>query len=221
MTFQEVLSVFENDPLGKKKAKKECAAGEILREKFVGKYTIDNIKNMSIEEYLISNTPSFCSSLDNELCLIGETRGQSRISKFGVYKKDNRILYTKKYGNNVPEAFENIKKEIEKLFPAGRDEDFKEIEKNMLAPTVKGKLLYIYYPDKYLSVYSYDDVKFFADKLGIAYEKDTAVHEIKKRILEFKEKSNTINDMNTLVFSSCLYYWKRLMRKEQKKRYER
>lgn len=221
MTFYEALNCFNSDPLGEKLAAQNYTAGEKARKKFVKEFSPDRIKEMNIDDYLIDNPKSFCNRLDNELSLIGETRGKSLKSKFGIYTKNNEIVFTKKWGKDKYEAFENIKDAIINLLIAGDAKDFRAIEHNKLAPTVKGKILSVYHPDKYLTVYSYEHVRFFADLLGIPYDKDTAPHEIKKKILKYKNKDSSTKDMKIPVYTSFLYFWNHpKKRKEVEKNYE-
>lgn len=221
MTYLEALKNFKSNPLGEKLAIQNYEVGEKVRKNFEHTYTIDRIKEMNIEDYLIDNPHSFCDQLDNELSLIGETRGKSLKSKFGIYTKNNEIVFTKKWGKDKYEAFENIKDAIINLLIAGKAEDFRAIEHNKLAPTVKGKILSVYYPTDYLTVYSYEHVRFFADLLGIPYDKDTAPHEIKKSILNYKNSDSSTKCMEIPVYTSFLYFWNHpKKRKEVEKNYE-
>lgn len=112
---------------------------------------------MPIEHYALGNDlPKegfhFCHTIERRLDGLGRVTG-STSNKFGVYfgrtKSDAeyRYRYTKKFGSNHLEAFENIKQALIDLVDAGKQEDIETLVSNPISTMFKGKILSTYYPD--------------------------------------------------------------------------
>lgn len=208
-------------------------AQEKIRKEFIKKFDIDYIQNMKIEDYVSkvsknNRRDSFCYILENVLDRLGEIKG-SPIQKFGVYYSAKRYKEecTKKYSKtgNIEEGFRNIKQNICNLVELGRiynpndenDETIDEIEKNKLAPLFKGKILAVYYPEKFVNVFAPIDIERFLEILNIKYdaEKIKGWERKKKLLLDFKQKDANFSKYSNLFFSGFLYtYYKRENKEE-------
>jgi len=82
----------------RKNINKEYIEIEKLRINFISKFTVDKIKHLSIEEYVVGHKlkESFCYYLENFLKALGNIHGSNSF-KFGIYfgrtKKDNVKKY--------------------------------------------------------------------------------------------------------------------------------
>lgn len=65
---------------------KEFKETDSLRKKFVKDFTVDRIKNLSLDEYVVGkgDSSSFCNRIENELNLWGNIHGNNA-RKFGLY----------------------------------------------------------------------------------------------------------------------------------------
>lgn len=146
---------------------------EQMRRQFVQDYPKEHIKDLTWDEYVIGHgkeSHTFCYRLEHELGELGSVRGNSS-GKFGVWygthkgSKEGR-QFNAKFGDNPDSAFECVKDEIVRLIKAGEKNDTKAIKSSKFGPMVRGKILYVYFPDKFLPIYSMEHLEFFIDKLG-------------------------------------------------------
>lgn len=183
-----------------------------LRERFVSSFQIDQIDNLSLDEYVVGkqSKKSFCYRIETELKELGNMKG-STSDKFGVYygkkgkDKEVRYRFTGKYGTNAEEAFIDVKAEITKLLNAGLNEDSTSIVKSKIAPLFRYKLLGTYFPDKYLNVYSKDHLDYFIGEFGIN-SKSKSIFGKQTSLLEFKNNNEISKEWTNLEFSRFLYY---------------
>lgn len=191
-----------------KKSNKDLNRVEQLRKEFVADFPRDLLMNMSLEQYAIGrgDKQSFCYRLEYEQDGMGRIRSaRAGSQKYGVWydKNSEGYLFTKKYGTSVEEAFYRIKKEIVSLIFAGENGDDMLIDKSPIADMVKFKILAMYYPHKYLTIYTH--LPYFCSKVGVSsYVNDTPL--IKQRkLIQWKDSCEETRGMNLLEFVDYLY----------------
>lgn len=185
----------------------------LLREQFVKHFTVDFIKNMKLDDYCIGsgrkNITCFCYAIEQSFRDLGVILG-STAQKFGIYysTKENTYNYTSKFGDSRIKAFNAVKRNLVSLIEAGKEGDIDKIVNNIFSPMVKGKILSLYYPDKYLNIFSEDHLDHFLNKLGIGTEDLYASDSIYKRkaIVDFKNDDAYLATWEMDKFSSFLYY---------------
>lgn len=186
---------------------KEETLGE-LREKFTSDFNITKIEQMEIEEYVVGHgrKDSFCYRLETELKELGDIHG-SPSNKFGLYfgKDTQKYIFTKKYGTTEEEAFDEIKKQILKLISDGKNKDINAIRKNKLAPTVRGKILSVYYPNDYLCIFTDEHLDYFMNNLGIKADKSDDIINKQEKLIEWKKSRRETKDWTNHMFSNFLY----------------
>lgn len=165
---------------------------EASRANFVNDFTVQKIAVLSIDEYVIGKgKETFCYRLERELKELGSNVGVNAL-KFGVYyghtRKDATDKYraAKKFDNTVQIAFDKVKSELEKLIVYGYDE--KLAKTSLFAPLVRDKILYLYYPDRYLPVYSEEHINHFLINLSLPYAQKVDLFLKKHKLLEFKKE---------------------------------
>lgn len=184
----------------------------LLRDQFVKHFDIDFIKNMKLDDYCIGsgrkNITCFCYAIEQSFRNLGVILG-STAQKFGIYysTKDNSYTYTSKFGDSKTKAFNSVKRNLVSLIEAGREEDTDRIVSNIFSHTVKGKILSLYYPDKYLNIFSDEHLNHFLDKLGLGTEELYLGDPVYKRkaIVDFKNKDESLAAWEMDKFSSFLY----------------
>ncbi len=189
---------------------------EELRREFVVKFSLEELKKMPLEKYVVGDIDkkkdSFCYWLETKLLKLGNFKGATAF-KFGIYYGKTKSEPEKKYrfrpglfGNYPGEVYANVKKAILELLDAGRDGDVDAIEQSKLSPMFKGKILATYYPDKYLNVFAGEHLDFFIEKLGVGIN---SVHsnEVRKRmiLMDFKNADNVMRSWTNYEFSKFLY----------------
>lgn len=182
------------------------------RKQFTTYFTRDKIKSMKLDEYILGkgtkNLKNFCYAVEWAFDDFGKIQG-STSRKFGIYysKKNNEYIVTKKYGQTINEAFRTIKQEIVNLLEAGEKKDIKAIVSNSLSPMFKGKILYLYYPDRYLNIFAESHIDYFITELGCDKIGSSEMDVVEKRelLLDFKNSDKDMKKWSINMFSKFLY----------------
>lgn len=209
--IDEALAIFmKKDFLRSQKNYKEQ---EVLRKKFVEKYPINIISNLSLDEYVVgkgANNKSFCYCLENDLKGYGDIHG-SFAFKFGVYysKENNNYITTKVWSEslNTDEAFNKIKQEIVILITAGAICDIDAINNSKIAPMFKYKIIATYYPEKYMCIFSPEHINHYCQKLNIDSKNMTTI-EKNLALVTYKENNSITKIWDNFTFQKFLYFWK-------------
>ena len=186
---------------------------EKLRVKFVEDYPINRIISLQLDEYVCGlkmtahdHYNSFCYRIETELLKLGNMKGGTA-DKFGVYlsKVDGTYRFAKKYGHNVSEAFEVVKKDIVKLLLAGQNQNLKAIEESRIANLFKYKLLATYFPSIYLPIFSEEHLDEFLDKLGIQFDETEPYTSKQIKLKALKDDLPIMNGWSLYIFMRFLY----------------
>lgn len=182
-----------------------------LRKKFVKDYSVKHILSLNIDEYIVgkSDTTSFCNRIENELNNWGNIHG-STAKKFGIYYgtlgADNKRKYRigKSYfGTQSQKAFGNIISSIIELIENNDNLDI--IKKNPISPMFKGKILSVYFPNRFLNIFSAKHLNYFINMLSL---ENTSKSELDKQnlLLEFKNTDLVMQYWTIYEFSKFLYF---------------
>lgn len=181
-----------------------------LREKFVRSFDSERINTLTIDEYIVgkNSKSSFCYIIEQELSDLGNIKG-GYANKFGLYyeKENARYYVVKKFGKNENDALVSIKCAIQNLLVAGRTNDYKSIDSNLLSPMFKGKILSVYFPNQYLTIFSDSHLDYFLNQLNVKYNPRTLT-QIEKSLLliDIKDSTPYICDWSLDKFAKFLYY---------------
>lgn len=215
MSFEEAIKKFKDEHYDSVMQEYESIVE--LRHEFVNKFSIDKIKNMEIDEYVLGKENyknTFCYWVETKTRELGSIQGSTSL-KFGLYftgkkevtrgtKDEDGYVFIKKYANRH-EAFENIKSELIKLIVAGANSDYETINACEITPMFKGKILSLYYLDKYICISSPDHISHFTKRLKISESEN--IFEAKEKIMRTKLRSPISKDWNNFVYENFLYYW--------------
>ncbi len=191
----------------------------ISRNEFSNEYTLENFKNMTLEEYAIGDNDNRVSSSKDSLCYKlergkysnnGSVRGGTS-SKFGIYMSGSGEWKgdKEKILDNPEEYYANIKSrlvyfvesldEIDKKYDEFRAEKYKAL---------KTKIAYMLKPDMFIRIYSEGVVRTLAKYFDVdeKYMKNYCTivlnREVAKKIQSIKECNNISYSMiNTLIWS--------------------
>lgn len=180
------------------------------RDNFVKTFNIDKIRTLSLEEYVQGkgNRNSFCYHIErtfNNLgCILGSTS-----YKFGIFysEKDKEYKYYPKWGKSTDEAFKRIKEEIIQLLKDGEQENLQGIVNNPLATTIKGKLLALYFPKRYLNIFSKEHLNYYLKFYGLDNKDLINSDPVYKRdkLIQFKNEDTTMRNWSIEKFATFLY----------------
>jgi hypothetical protein len=194
--------------------KKVNAEQMAIRDAFMKRFTPEFVAQMDIDDYVEGKDAtyknSFCYILEFRLERMGMIRGSYALPKFAIIYSEDKGDYVfypnSKFGKDKDEIFANVRQEIVNLIDAGARDDYAALESNKLSPMFKGKIYYVYYPEKALPVYSEPHVDFFIRALGIPCDIDnTGAFEKRRLIVDWKNSSDVFKDHSTLEFMCFLY----------------
>ncbi|MEH6764116.1 MAG: DUF3883 domain-containing protein [Aequorivita antarctica] len=196
------------------KIKKDLNTGfkeiDRLRNKFVQDYSANEIKQMALDDFVVGkgSAITFCNRMENELNEWGNIHG-SNARKFGLYfgtfgdDKERKYRIGKKaFGTDHNQALQKILFSIIELIE--NKDNTKLIKKNPISPMFKGKILSVYYPNKFLNIFSASHLNYFINALGLD---NNSTSEIDKQslLLNFKNNDAVMKDWSIYIFSKFLY----------------
>ncbi len=159
-----------------------------LHNKFLEEYPLERIKELKIEEYALG-TQNYKDSLSYKL-EFGKYRnikpgiGGSTAAKFGIYMNSNHeYVYGKDVITNIDAFWPEFTNQLYSFLKdyENIDEQFKAIERY---PLLKGmsmiltKLLFIYYPTKFLNICSKKNLELLMNCFGYNYDKNMQADEL-------------------------------------------
>ena len=163
---------------------------------------------MSLDEYVQgkANKNTFCYWVERETSDLGHIQG-ARADKFGIYysKKKGAFRFTKKY-TSKEEARERILSEIDDLLTAGERGDVETIRESPISPMFAGKILFLYFPTKFINIFSARHVDHYLSRLR-ADEPGAELDLISKkdRLLQIKNSDEVMKGWMMFEFSDFLY----------------
>lgn len=179
-------------------------------DEFKKVFNKDTFKTMNIEDYVqgLGSTDTFCYHIERTFQCFGNISASSAY-KFGIFfsKSRNQYEYYSKWGDSYEEAFQNVKDSILDLLHCGEQEDIQGIVNNMLATTIKGKILHLYFPERYFSIYSDRHLTFYLDFYGLLTPsiKDSDTFYKQEVLLNFKNSDPVMKDWSIDKFATFLY----------------
>lgn len=168
---------------------------EELLDDFLGKWTIDNVNNLTLQEYVsLGNKDTFCQCVETKTRRLGSIKGLTSI-KFGIYERkepnkkpknyenDDRYSWLKNYGSNRKEAFEKIKKDIISIIKLSEIGRFELIDQIELPDLFKWKIAFLYSNERLIPIYKRDTLFKIAKHFGLTTSKKTKISEIQKLMI--------------------------------------
>jgi hypothetical protein len=181
---------------------------ESLRRDFARRFPRDKILKLKPDEYVQGkgNKESFCYWIEWKLSELGHIQG-TPVKKFGVFysKKENSLQFTKEFKQRE-NPFDGVLTEIVSLLDAAEQNDLAKIQGAKISPMFKGKILFLYFPNKFLNIYSPRHIDHFLGQLRLN-EPGTDVDLISKRelLVNFKNADEVMKDWSMFEFHDFLY----------------
>lgn len=177
---------------------------ETVRQEFVARFNRDKIKTMTLEEYALGrgDNDSFCYWLERKLINLGNITG-SPSAKFGVYFDSQ--THEPQWSAWTEYDFIIIRNALLDLYDSGEREDIRAIKASPISNMFRGKILSMYFPKRYLNIFSEDHLKYFLDKLGIRYQGITDPIDFREILINYKNTYPVFSSWSALKFGHYLY----------------
>jgi predicted Mrr-cat superfamily restriction endonuclease len=186
---------------------------EKIRKQFVKKFSVHKIKALGIDDFVEGkilggkpNTDTFCYWVEWKTENLGRMQGATAY-KFGLFfdKKTQKYRFTKRF-KNKNEALNSIKENILKLIELGKNKDLDEIIKVPISPMFKGKILFLYYPNNFLNIFSDSHIDHFLKQIGLYYgNKDMELVYKRELLLYWKKNDIVMKKWTPYEFMDFLY----------------
>lgn len=181
---------------------------ETLRREFVSEFDRDTFENLTLEQYAMrtGDKKNFCYRLERKQIGMSDIRNATA-QKIGIWvrKATGEYNFTKKYGGTPEEVFSVIRDELCKLVDAGETDDYTAIRNNKIAPIVRFKILSMYYPNKFLTIYSERHVSYFCEKADVPFIADDDELVLQRKLILWKNSQTKIRDYSLLEYVTYLY----------------
>ncbi len=143
-----------------------------LREDFVQHFPIENLEDMTLDQYAVGKPDSFCYWLEFKTKELGSISGGSA-AKFGVWwsKSEERWRWNSMY-HDEENALGHIKRGLLALMDATRAGQFDTLDKigrDLLGPnrySLRSKPLYMYFPEYFLPISNLEHLRYFLSQFG-------------------------------------------------------
>ncbi|NOZ46148.1 MAG: hypothetical protein GXO79_05125 [Chlorobi bacterium] len=187
---------------------------DIVLSDFLTLWTVDRVEKMTIQEYAnLSDHNSFRYWLEYGTKSLGAIGGIA-LHKFELWKpknkkdfKDNRFktdgeyVWNAKKGETSQEAFTEIKKLILEIILHSQKQNWKAIDTIAFHAIGKWKISFLYSNKKLLPIYSKRALLSISKGLGQEFQYKTQISVLQDFILEYKDKSEDIDDFAHRVYT--------------------
>ena len=161
-----------------------------------------------MDPFALQNMDGFCYKLERTLHPLGSIAGQPS-TKFGVWYSPTKKQYCfeKRFGDNYKVAFERLRIALLQLLKDGDAEDYEAIKNNPINSLVKGKILAVYFPNKYMNVYSNRHLNHYLTFFELNNEELMASNALYKRevLVKFKNEDKDMREWSNYEFSIFLW----------------
>lgn len=137
-----------------------------VHEEFLRLYPKEKWATMTLEEFVIgSGQQTACWWIEFNTLSLGGIRGGSA-QKFQIYlSKNGEYVYDKESFASPAEAWETMRREIVEMLDMAGEGRYEELDRENLilykASAFRMKLLFLYYPDQFLPIYSINHLHHF------------------------------------------------------------
>ena len=183
-----------------------------LRAEFVKIFDRKKLEAITIDEYSLRtgddiSQRSFCYWVETKLRGLGSIQGGTSMkfgTYFGLHKPDTDLK--RRWANWTGQDFETIRQALLGLYDAGETEDIEAIKNNPLSPMFKGKLLSLYFPHRYLNIFTEVHLHHFLNKLSIPYKPSDDPVILRELLMAYRKSSPQYRSMvDTVDFGHALY----------------
>jgi 5-methylcytosine-specific restriction protein B len=188
----------------------ERVKGETLRQQFLERFPASSLPTMTLEKYslgLESKENSFCYWLEFKTRELGSIGGAPASKHVIFYSQERKEYSFPSQYQTKKEAFDAVKSGLLELLRLGAADKFDQCAgvppfENM--NLIRGKVLNMYFPDKFLPIFSLDHLKDFCLQLGVKadFQSQNAMNQA---LLKFKQQNPLVNGWSNDKFATLLY----------------
>src|ERR1051326_3070910 len=204
--LRDLQAEFEPARLANQSRYKEL---EKVRQRFTKLFPRSRIPHLSLDDFVQGkrSKASFRSWVERETRDLGHIQGAPS-TKFGVYysKKKDAFSFTKKYKSEA-DARSRILQSIDGLLAAAANGDIGTIRSSQISPMFKGKILFLYFPGRFINIFSERHVDHFLTRLRLndpGARLDLIAK--KERLTDTKNADDVMKDWTTFEFGDFLYW---------------
>lgn len=187
----------------------EDREAERIQRQFVSRYPRSGLPTLTLEGYAIGlKRETFCWWLEVGTKLLANIVGATAY-KFIVYysQKDKKWNFKNQF-KDEQEAFEATKSGILKILDLAEADRFAEIDQ--VPPfenqnLTRGKILYLYFPQKFLPICSVDHLRHFLRQLGQEVDADATLTILNRALLAAKNAHSLLFNWSNFRFMRFLY----------------
>lgn len=201
-----LISVFEQEYTDEDVEKKEK-----LRKQFVYEFPLESIKDMELDKYALGKRQGSLSWwIEYNSTELGSIKGgTAHKHKIFFSIKEDKWVYPKEFENET-EAWSELRTQLYKYIKEFNVESYVVPEENNIIYSmnmVRTKLLYMYYPDKFLPMYSLEHIISALEFFGYSKEKIMHWDSVKANIeLKKLQKNDEIfKTWNSFKFMRFIY----------------
>jgi hypothetical protein len=178
-----------------------------LHREFLKLYPRERISSLTLDDYALGKGKGACWWVEFGTEKLGRIGGATAFKHVVFFdSKANQWRYNKKY-TSEDEAFRAVRSGLLKLFDLAEHDQFAGVDS--VAPfqnqnLTRGKWLYLYFPDKFLPIFSTDNLSDFCQMFGITVA-DPAPTLLNRALLEYKTSTSLFTGWSNLRFMRFLY----------------
>ncbi|WP_008310364.1 McrB family protein [Leptolyngbya sp. PCC 6406] len=182
-----------------------------IREAFEKRFPIEKLHELSLEEYAIGKSDSFCWWIEFKTNALGGVTGGAA-QKWGIYwsKGDQEWKWNKSLNSDLPEAaFQKLKDGLLALIEAAANDQFEQLDSigsNRLGPNrnvLRSKPLSLYFPDKFLPIANPYHLAHFLNVFG--QKPKGGLHTKNRQLLTYLREQSEFGGMDTHEMMAFLY----------------
>jgi MoxR-like ATPase len=186
----------------------EEAEATRLHQEFLKLYPREDIASLTLDEYALGKGKGACWWLEYGTEKLGRIGG-STASKHVVFfdSKVNQWWYNKKY-TSEDDAFQAVKTGLLKLFDLAEHDQFAEIdtvEPFQNQNLTRGKWLYLYFPEKFVPIFSPDALSDFCQMFGLTPVQPSSATLLNRALVEYKSSNPPFAAWSKHRFMRFLY----------------
>jgi AAA domain (dynein-related subfamily) len=178
---------------------------------FQAAFSRESLRNLTLDRYAVgteSSQAGFCYWLEFKTASLGRIGNPQGGRQYLVYFNQNSKKWKfDPHFKNEQEAFEAVKTGLVALLDCADLNHFDAIES--VQPfegrrLVRGKVLFLYFPEKFVPIFSLEHLKDFCVQLGVKanYQSQMAMN---RALVSFKNAHPTLSTWSNLKFSRLLY----------------
>lgn len=202
MDLIKLIKLYEADKMGMEKGEEIESQGREEREKFISRYPIKSIPNLTIEQY--TGPDSFSYWLHDGLCNIANIKS-TRINHFEVYttKKSPKIClsqsYEAQFGDDHKKAFSFLKNEIVHFLEDIKKKNYNNFGKYKIDSILKNMLMIVYFYERFVPVCVEPKMNECLKNLNIRFNEKSPMVDKNLKLVEWKKTVPELADWTNQI----------------------